>query len=50
MRRDVARRIFRGREFAIVAAQARGALGDDAVILGTRTVRARIDHRGERPQ
>jgi flagellar biosynthesis protein FlhF len=39
MRRDVARRTFRGREFAIVAAQARGALGDDAVILGTRTVR-----------
>ena len=40
MRRDVARRMFRGREFAIVAAQARAALGDDAVILGTRTVRA----------
>ena len=40
MRRDVARRIFRGREFAVVAAQARAALGDDAVILGTRTVRA----------
>jgi flagellar biosynthesis protein FlhF len=40
MRRDVARRLFRGREFAVVAAEARAALGDDAVILGTRTVRA----------
>jgi flagellar biosynthesis protein FlhF len=39
MRRDVARRRFRGRELAVVSAQARAALGDDAVVLRTSTVR-----------
>ena len=37
MRRDVPRRVFRGREFAMVSADARRALGNDAVILGTRS-------------
>ena len=40
MRRDVARRVFRGRELPTVAAQARRVFGDDAVILGTRVLRA----------
>lgn len=39
MRRDVTRRVFRGRELALVAAQARRTFGDDAVILGTRVLR-----------
>jgi flagellar biosynthesis protein FlhF len=43
MRRDVARRLFRGPDLASVGAQARAALGDDAVILGTRVSR----HGGE---
>src|SRR5688500_9558462 len=40
MRRDVARRTFRGPELSVVGGQARRALGDDAVILGTRVLRA----------
>jgi flagellar biosynthesis protein FlhF len=40
MRRDVTRRTFRGPELAVVGAQARRALGEDAVILGTRVLRA----------
>ncbi|MGZ8456352.1 MAG: hypothetical protein ACXWZ4_07110 [Gemmatirosa sp.] len=34
------RRTFRGPELAVVGAQARRALGEDAVILGTRVLRA----------
>ena len=40
MRRDVVRQTFRGPELSIVGARARRALGDDAVILGTRVLRA----------
>lgn len=40
MRRDVERRTFRGPELAVVGVQARRALGEDAVILGTRVLRA----------
>jgi flagellar biosynthesis protein FlhF len=40
MRRDVARQLFRGPDLAGVSARARAALGDDAVILGTRVTRA----------
>lgn len=40
MRRDVTRQTFRGPELAVVGARARRALGDDAVILGTRVLRA----------
>src|SRR5688500_1729212 len=39
MRRDVSRRVFRGRELAVVSAQARAALGDDALILRTTSRR-----------
>jgi flagellar biosynthesis protein FlhF len=39
MRRDVPRRLFRGRDMAVIAEQARRALGDDAVMLATRTTR-----------
>ncbi|MDF1504244.1 hypothetical protein [Roseisolibacter sp. H3M3-2] len=43
MRRDVTRRLFRGPDITSVGVQARVALGDDAVILGTRVSR----HGGE---
>lgn len=39
MRRDVPRRRFRGRDLTVLAAEARRALGDDAVVLNTRTAR-----------
>ena len=35
MRRDVTRRLFRGRDLAVVAEQARRAFGDDVVLLNT---------------
>ncbi len=38
MRRDVSRRIFRGRDLASVSARARQELGDDAVVLRTASV------------
>jgi flagellar biosynthesis protein FlhF len=38
MRRDVTRRIFRGRDVASVSARARVELGDDAVLLRTTSV------------
>jgi flagellar biosynthesis protein FlhF len=41
MRRDVTRQTFRGPELAVVGARARRALGEDAVILGTRVIRER---------
>lgn len=40
MRHDVPRRLFRGRDLATVAEQARRALGDDVVLLNTRSSRA----------
>ena len=40
MRRDVDRQTFRGPELSVVGARARRELGDDAVILGTRVLRA----------
>lgn len=40
MRRDVPRRLFRGRELAAVSAQARAALGDDALVLRTSSHKA----------
>jgi flagellar biosynthesis protein FlhF len=39
MRRDVPRRVFRGRDLVTVSAQARSALGDDALVLRTSRVR-----------
>ncbi|MBV9880922.1 MAG: hypothetical protein JO180_10530, partial [Gemmatirosa sp.] len=39
MRRDVPRRRFRGRELAMVSAQARAVLGDDVLVLRTSTIR-----------
>ncbi|AHG87742.1 GTP-binding signal recognition particle SRP54 G- domain-containing protein [Gemmatirosa kalamazoonensis] len=38
MRRDVTRRIFRGRDLVAVSAQARAAFGDDAVVLRTSSL------------
>jgi len=39
MRRDVPRRVFRGPDLGAVSARARAELGDDALVLSTRTVR-----------
>jgi flagellar biosynthesis protein FlhF len=39
MRRDVPRRIFRGPDLPAVSARARAELGDDALVLSTRTLR-----------
>ena len=39
MRRDVPRRVFRGSDLASVSARARAELGDDVLVLSTRTVR-----------
>src|ERR1044071_3082443 len=39
MRRDVPRRLFRGPDLGAVSARARAELGDDALVLSTRTLR-----------
>ena len=39
MRRDVVRRLVRGRDLAAVAVRAREAFGEEAVVLGTRVLR-----------
>jgi flagellar biosynthesis protein FlhF len=39
MRRDVPRRVFRGKDLGVVAEQARRVLGDDVVVLNTRSSR-----------
>jgi flagellar biosynthesis protein FlhF len=39
MRRDVPRRVFRGADLAAVSARARAELGEDVLVLSTRTLR-----------